>query len=59
MNKILYTLHVMWYESMMLNETLDTLQNAIDNSTIPVDIMICLNSQTFIRKTNWSIIPSM
>ena len=59
MNKILYTLHVMWYESMMLNETLDSLQNAIDNSTIPVDIMICLNSQTFIRKTNWSIIPSM
>ena len=49
----------MWYESMMLNETLDSLQNAIDNSTIPVDIMICLNSQTFIRKTNWSIIPSM
>ena len=33
-NKILYTLHVMWYESKMLNETLDSLQMAIDNSSI-------------------------
>jgi hypothetical protein len=32
MNKILYTLHVMWYESKMLNETLDSLNSAIKNS---------------------------
>lgn len=57
MNKILYTLHVMWYESMMLNETLDSLQNAIDNSTIPVDIMICLNSQTYIEKPDTGYTP--
>lgn len=50
MNKILYTLHVMWYESKMLNETLDSLQAAIKNTNIPVDIMICLNSQTYIEK---------
>ena len=31
MNKILYTLHVMWYESKMLNETLDSLNDAIKN----------------------------
>lgn len=57
MNKLLYTLHVMWYESMMLNETLDSLQNAIDNSTIPVDIMICLNSQTYIEKPDTGFEP--
>lgn len=58
MNKILYTLHVMWYESMMLNETLDSLQNAIDNSTIPVDIMLCLNSQTYIEKPESGFVPT-
>jgi hypothetical protein len=39
----------MWYESRMLNETLDSLQIAIKNSPIPVDLKICLNSQTFIE----------
>ena len=56
-NKILYTLHVMWYESKMLNETLDSLQMAIDNSSIPVDIMICLNSQTYIEKPDEGFTP--
>lgn len=50
MNKILYTLHVMWYESKMLNETLDSVEQAIKNSTIPVDLLVCLNAQTFIEK---------
>jgi hypothetical protein len=50
MNKLLYTLHVMWYESMMLNETLDSLNDAIKNCNTPVDVMICLNSQTYIEK---------
>lgn len=57
MDKILYTLHVMWYESKMLNETLDSLQAAINNFTIPVDIIICLNSQTYIEKPEEGIIP--
>ena len=50
MHKVLYTLHVMWYESMMINETLDSLQDAINKSDMPVDIIICLNSQTYIEK---------
>jgi hypothetical protein len=40
----------MWYESMMLNETLDSLNDAIKNCNTPVDVMICLNSQTYIEK---------
>lgn len=58
MNKLLYTLHVMWYESMMLNETLDSLKLAIDNSTMPVDIMLCLNSQTYIEKPESGFEPT-
>ena len=57
MNKILYTLHVMWYESKMLNETLDSLNDAIKNSQDLVDIHICLNSQTFIEKPEEGIDP--
>lgn len=39
----------MWYESKMINETLNSLQAAIRNSTIPVDVMVCLNSQTYLE----------
>ena len=39
----------MWYEVKMVNETLDALQQAIDNSPIGVDIILCLNCQTYIE----------
>jgi len=50
MDKILYQHHIMWYESKMLNETLDSLQNAIQFSSLPVKLKFCLNSQTYIEK---------
>lgn len=56
MNKILYTLHIMWYESKMLNETLDSVELAIKNCDIPVDLIVCLNSQTFIEKPD-NVVP--
>ena len=56
MNKILYTLHVMWYESKMLNETLDSVEHAIQNSIIPVDLIVYLNAQTFIEKPD-NVVP--
>jgi hypothetical protein len=40
----------MWYEVKMLNETLDSVEKAIKNSPIEVDLMLCLNSQTYIEK---------
>lgn len=40
----------MWYESKMINETLDSLEEALKYSTLPVEIKICLNSQTYIEK---------
>jgi hypothetical protein len=39
----------MWYESMMINETLDSIEDALSNTTIPVKFTICLNSQTYIE----------
>ena len=56
-NRILCTLHVMWYESLMINETLDSIEQAIHNAKHPVDLIVCLNSQTYIEKPDTGIIP--
>ncbi len=56
-NKLLCTMHIMWYESKMINETLDSIQLAIDNSIQPVDVIICLNSQTYIEKPDPGCTP--
>jgi hypothetical protein len=39
----------MWYESKMINETLDSLQNALHYSSLPVDLKFCLNMQTYLE----------
>lgn len=49
-NNILFHIHIMWYESKMLNETLDSLQEALKNTKLDVDIKLCLNSQTYIEQ---------
>lgn len=49
-DKLLYQQHIMWYESKMINEVLDSLQNALQYSLLPVDLEFCLNSQTYIEK---------
>jgi len=47
---ILFQMHVMWYESEMMNETLDSLQQALKYSSGEVDIRLCLNSQTYLER---------
>jgi hypothetical protein len=47
----------MWYESQMINETLDSIQEAISNAQHPVKLIICLNSQTHIEKPDKGFIP--
>lgn len=42
-------MHVMWYESKVVNETLDSIQSALPYSTLPVKFKFCLNAQTFIE----------
>lgn len=49
MQYILYQIHIMWYESKMLNETLDSVYNALQYSKLPVKFKVCLNAQTFIE----------
>jgi hypothetical protein len=39
----------MWYESKMINETLDSLQIALQYSSLPINLEFCLNSQTYIE----------
>ena len=46
----LFQMHIMWYESEMLNETLDSLHQALQYSTKPTEIRICLNSQTYLEE---------
>ena len=48
-SNILYQLHIVWYESQMLNETLDSLKKALDHSQKSVNVKVCLNSQTYIE----------
>jgi len=48
-NKILYQQHIMWYESEMLEETLDSLQESLKYSKLEVELIFCLNSQTYIE----------
>jgi len=56
-HNILGTLHIMWYESQMINETLDSIQQAISNAATPVQLIMCLNSQTYIEKPDEGFIP--
>lgn len=55
--RVLYTLHIMWYESKIINETLDSLQMAINHSDVQVDILICLNSQTYVETPDNGVEP--
>lgn len=57
-NTLLCSLHIMWYEYKMINETLDSIEQAINNAGCPVDLIVCLNSQTYIEKPDSGIVPS-
>ena len=50
MDKILYQQHIMWYESKMITQTLDSLAEALTNSELEVDLRFCLNSQTYLEE---------
>jgi len=47
---ILYQQHIMWYESKMINETLDSLYESLKHCSIPIELCFCLNSQTYLEK---------
>ncbi len=41
-------MHIMWYESKMVNETLDSIQQALKYTKLPIKFKFCLNSQTYL-----------
>jgi hypothetical protein len=54
---ILGTLHIMWYESQMINETLDSIQQSINNAKHPIQLILCLNSQTYMEQPDEGVNP--
>ena len=48
--KFIYGLHLMWYEIEMLDEHLSSLSSATKNTNLPVEIIICINNQTYIER---------
>lgn len=60
MKKILYHLHIMWYEVDMVHETLDSLINAISAANnAEVHIKIGLNHQTYIEHPDTDDVESL
>jgi len=47
---LLFQMHIMWYESEMLNETFDSIMKAIDFGKPNIKFLFCLNSQTYMEK---------
>lgn len=43
-------MHIMWYESEMVWETLDSIQDALQHSMVPVQFQFCLNAQTYLEE---------
>lgn len=49
MDRLLFQMHIMWYESKMIPEVLDSIQHAALYSEIPINFQFCLNSQTYLE----------
>jgi hypothetical protein len=49
MDKLLFQMHIMWYESAMVSEVLDSIHRAAAHSTLPIEYQVCLNAQTYIE----------
>lgn len=50
MKKVLFQMHIMWYEYKMVPEALDSLYNAMQYASKKPIINICLNHQTYLEK---------
>ena len=50
MTKFLYQMHIMWYELDMVEETFDSFLRAKEYATVPIDVKVCFNKQTYLEK---------
>lgn len=57
---ILFQMHIMWYESEMVNETLDSIQAALEQaSQSDVQLKFCINKQTYLEKPEVGTVDEM
>jgi len=48
---ILFQMHIMWYEAEMVNETLDSIQAALEQAPgLDVRLKFCINKQTYLEQ---------
>lgn len=48
--KILYAVHIMWYEVDMIAEHFNSIRQAIKYTNLPVKLIVCANLQTYIEE---------
>ena len=48
--KLIYGIHIMWYEVGLLQEHFESLRQAVKHTNLPVEIVVCANKQTYIEK---------
>ena len=57
---ILFQMHIMWYEAEMVNETLDSIQAALEQvPNLDVRLKFCINKQTFLEKPEVGTVDEM
>lgn len=57
---ILFQMHIMWYESEMVNETLDSIQAALEQAPgLDVRLKFCINKQTYLEQPQEGTVEEM
>lgn len=54
--KLVYALHIMWYEFAMIKEHFTSIKQAIQFTNIPVKLIVCANLQTYIEQPEDSLL---
>lgn len=48
--KIVYQMHISWFETEMALETIQSMLEAAEHTSIPVEVNLCLNAQTYLEE---------
>lgn len=57
---ILFQMHIMWYEAEMVNETLDSIQAALEQAPgLDVRLKFCINKQTYLEQPQEGTVDEM
>lgn len=57
---IIFQMHIMWYEAEMINETLDSIQDALAHAPdLDIRLKFCINKQTYLEKPEVGTVDEM